>query len=339
MEQDHIDFNTYSLEDFVNNQDFVLWALTPTPELDRYWYKILYTFPEKERLILEAKTIILSLRFETNVMSFEESEHLWTSINTEISAKKPKLSIPLWLKSIAAAAILFLLVNLTLTYYNHYQKVAVNTGFGQIKTLSLPDGTLITLNAKSKVSYLKTWNKDQIREVWINGEAFFKVRHLHKSGNVKSSERFIVHVNQINVNVLGTSFNVNNRRGHVQVALLSGKVGLRTFENDKQLVMNPGEIVEFNQNKTPTKRKINVAEYSSWKEGILHFNNTPIIKVFNYIEDTYGYKAIIENDQIKDKLVSGSFSVSSEDKLLKSISTSLGITIKKVPSTNQLIIK
>jgi transmembrane sensor len=339
MEENYIDFNAYSLEDFVNNQDFVLWALTPSEASDRYWSQIVHAFPEKENLAKEAKIVVQSLRFETSAMSLDESELLWASINAEIGAKKPGLSVPLWLKVIAAAAILFLVSNLALTFYNHFNKIEVTTKFGQLKTLSLPDGTLITLNANSRIAFSKTWDKDQIREVWVDGEAFLKVNHLHKAGYVKPGERFIVHINQIDVEVLGTSFNVNDRRGHVQVALLSGRIGLKSTMSDKLLLMMPGEITEYDQNKISTKRRINVTEYSSWKEGVLHFDNTPISEVFNYIEDTYGYKAIIENDQIKDKRVSGSFSVGSEDQLLKSISASLGISIRKVPSTKQLIIK
>jgi transmembrane sensor len=339
MEENYIDFEAYSLEDFVNNQDFVLWALTPSEASDRYWSLIVQAFPKKENLVKEAKIVVQSLRFETSAMSLDESELLWASINTEIGAKKPGRSVPLWLKAIAAAAILLLVANLALTFYSQFNKIEVTTKFGQLRTLSLPDGTLITLNANSRVSFFKTWDKDKIREVWVNGEAFLKVNHLHKSGNVRPGERFIVHINQIDVEVLGTSFNVNDRRGHVQVALLSGKIGLKSPMSDRQLLMKPGEITDYDQKKISTKRRINVTEYSSWKKGVLHFNNTPIIEVFNYIEDTYGYKAIIENDQIKGKRVSGSFSVGSEDKLLKSISASLGISIRKVPSTKQLIIK
>jgi transmembrane sensor len=342
MAKQRIDFKSYSLEDFINDKDFVLWGTMSTEALDQYWSQVAIDFPEKQEIISNAKMVVQSIKFKSDLMPDTENQKLWQSIAQQTT--KPKRSrpmIPLWLKSFAAAAVLFLIFDLLFSYYKQHQKIEISTAFGVVRSVSLPDGTVITMNANSVLSYLKSWDQQKIREVWITGEAFLNVNHLHRTGKVRPGDQFIVHLNDVDVEVLGTSFNVNDRRGQVKVALLTGKISLKTpvTQNEQTLTMSPGEVVEYAINKPVKKSKINVREYASWKDGMLHFNNTPISAVFNYIEDVYGDKAMIQNEQIKAKKLSGTFSIGSEDALLKAISTSLGISIEKHPSDHQLIIK
>lgn len=340
MENPNADFGSYTLEDFIAIPEFILWVTTPDDELNIFWLQVQNEYPSAQSVIADAKRIVLSMQFRKDEMEPEEQQILWSAIEQHTRLhKKTALQIPLWLRAIAAI-FLFGLIGVTLLLYNQMKQVVISTAFGQLKTLTLPDGSIVTLNANSKIHYPAKWAASQAREVWINGEAFFKVNHLHQSGPVKESDRFIVHAEKVNVEVLGTTFNVNSRRGKIQVALITGRVGVEIKGSEStQVRLLPGELAEYPGHQQPIKKRAVIADdYILWKDGKMHFNNLPMTEVFHLIEDNYGYKAILKDPSIGKRRLSGSFSLSNEDKFFRALSLSMRISIQKNESTHQLIV-
>lgn len=341
MENHNADFGSYTLEDFIDLPDFILWVTVPNDDLNVFWLAVQNEYPLSRPVIADAKRIVLSMQFKTEQMGAEEQQMLWSAI--EQNAKllpKPVVRIPLWIRSIAAI-FLFGLLGIALLLYNQMKEVVISTGFGQLKTLSLPDGSVVTLNANSKIYFPAKWDASHAREVWIKGEAFFKVTHLHQSGAIKQEDRFIVHAEKIDVEVLGTSFNVNSRRGQIQIALVDGRVGVEIKgSKSSQVRLLPGELAEYRRHQQSiTKKTVIASDYILWKDGKMHFNNLPMTEVFHLIEDNYGYKAILKDPLIGNRRLSGSFSLSNEDKFFRALSLSMGISIEKDESTHQLIVK
>jgi len=329
------------LEDFINNPKFVLWVSHPDPELNAFWSGYLAEKPEEEPAMEQAKNIVLAMRFKSENLPADEQKLLWNNIKNSIQQqKRPVLRLSVWLR---AAAALFLLGILSagILWYTQQQRQEFSTAFGERRNLTLPDGSEVTLNANSLISYAKNWKGDKPREVWIEGEAFFKIKHLHKSGIIKPAERFVVHAKKLNVEVLGTSFNVSNRRNLVRVALLTGKVGLdiEGLEND-QLRLIPGELAEYKAGTNALfKSRVAIHNYTDWRNGQLHFNNTPLAEVLVMIEDIYGYKTRLTDPSIAQRRLSGNFSSNTEEVLFKAIATSLGVSIQQNKSVRQLTIK
>lgn len=335
--------NTYQLEDFIDDPEFISWVTLPDHALNLFWQQVQDEYPETKPLISEARDIILAMRIQSESMDLNEQQLLWKSIELQVktSPVKKGRSFSLWLGAAAAVLLIGMISILSLFYFTKYQKQEISTVYGQIRTFTLPDGTIVTLNANSKLQYPENWDKTAIREVWIEGEAFFKVNHLHRSGIIKDAEKFIVHAQKLNVEVLGTSFNVNNRRNLVKVALLTGKVRLGVAgAQDSEINLQPGEMGEYLEHKTAlVKTKVQASDIAAWKNGELHFDNMALSKVLILIEDNYGYRAVLKDKSIGDKRLSGTFSVSSEDALFKAIAISLGISIEKDELNHQLIIK
>lgn len=341
MKKHFADFNSYALEDFIDDPGFILWITAPTKELDAFWQQVTIDYPQTLPVITDAKRIVLSMRFQADQMGIAEQQSLWKNIETAARLRQsPALRIPLWFRSVAAVFLLGLL-SLSVFLYIQQRDVEVSTTFGQMKTLTLSDGSVVTLNANSKLHYPAKWNTDHIREVWIEGEAFFKVNHLHKSGMIKPSDRFIVHAEKLNVEVLGTSFNVNNRRGQVRVALVTGRVGINVKGSaSPQVRLLPGDLAEYLGNRQPiVKKRVSAIDYVLWKSGKMRFDNTSLSEILQLIEDNYGYKVILKDPSIGRRRLSGTFVFSTEDTFFKALSASLGITIEKDQSTHQLIIK
>lgn len=353
MEKQSADFSSFTLEDLIDQPKFILWVTTPDDELNAFWKQVQKEYPQIIPVIADARKIVLSIDFNTAEMTIKEQQSLWLKISEEANLtdhslkpkvhssnpRKPLFTMPLWLRA-SAAVLLFGLLSLSVFLYMQQQQTVITTAFGQTKTLSLPDGSVVTLNANSKLRYAKKWNTSSIREVWIDGEAFFKVNHLHKSGSIKSADRFIVHAEHLNVEVLGTTFNVKNRRERVNVALVTGSVGIKLDGGNSQLIkLVPGELADYRAGETIRKKTVYTSEYTAWQTGELHFNKTPLSDIFVLIEDNYGYKVITADTQIGKRQLSGTFSLSSEDAFFKAISTTLGISFQKNPGTHQLIIK
>jgi len=351
------DFSSYTLEDLIDDPRFILWITMPDESLNAFWAKVQIDHPQLIPVIADATKITLQLRFATDRITTAEEEVLWSRISQEAKLnvqsatpsvkqvavtanRSSSLTIPLWLRT-AAAMLLFGILGLSVFLYLQPGQTVINTAYGETKTVSLPDGSVVTLNANSVLRYAKNWKASAIREVWMEGEAFFKINHLHQSGPVKPGQRFIVHAEKLNVEVLGTTFNVKNRRGRVDVALVNGQVGVEVDgKNDPLLKLFPGELIMFAANeKVIRKKRVSASDYTSWQKGELHFNKTPLSDIFTLIEDNYGYQVIAKDARTGSRQLSGTFSLSSEDAFFRALSISLGISFQKNKATNQLVIK
>ena len=339
MKKQLSDYQFHTLSDLINDQSFMLWVTQPTQELDIKWNSIQQTYPALIPIIASGKELVLSMRFDTAVLGQQEQQELWKSIaaKTTLKANPPK-TIKLWYRYAAAAILVGVLFTAGL-FYSSFQQVNIQTPYGQLKTLTLPDGSIVTLNANSNIKYDKTWAANDIREVWIEGEAFLNVKHLHQSGQVKNHQRFIVHTGALQVEVLGTSFNVNDRRGRTEVALLEGKISLGLDQQAKDpLILAPGDIVEYTGGRL-NKKPINVVEYASWKDGKLYFKDVPLVKIFNDIEDIYGYKIKVDDPNILTRRLSGTMSSKNEKVFFETIARTLNISITPNHASRELIIK
>jgi transmembrane sensor len=112
---------------------------------------------------------------------------------------------------------------------------------------TLPDGSIVTLNKGSQISYPSRF-KSKTREVVLKGEAFFKVEP-------NKNKPFIVRANNIQITVVGTSFNVKTENGITEVVVETGIVQVTT--TDKTVELTAGERATVSvENKTPVKEQI-----------------------------------------------------------------------------------
>ena len=164
-------------------------------------------------------------------------------------------------------------------------KAVVQTQYGEQHTLELADGSKVLLNANSQMIFQRTWSDDEIREVWLEGEAFFDVRRKPKTG-----QRFKVKTQDVTIEVLGTSFNVNNHGDKTSVYLEEGEVKLYFLHLDSTIVMRPGDLIVYNKltGHIVYKHQVHTELYTSWKNGVLIFRDSPLREVLEKIEETYG---------------------------------------------------
>jgi ferric-dicitrate binding protein FerR (iron transport regulator) len=205
----------------------------------------------------------------------------------------------------------------------------IKTAYAQKRAITLPDGSQVVLNANSQIKYKPRPLKNAPREVWVNGEAWFNVVHLNKTGTpVQPAERFIVHLPAMNVEVLGTTFTINTRRNQEQVVLQTGSVKVNVQSTSSPVFLKPGELVKYDKDsKVLSKATTNAADCSLWKENKLKFDNTPLREVIQLIEDDYGYKVAITDSTILDRTIGGTLSSENEQILFRALENMLDVKI------------
>lgn len=174
------------------------------------------------------------------------------------------------------------------------------------------------MNANSSVSYAADWNEDQPREVWLKGEAFLKVLKKGTGGNAK----FKVHTEVLAVEVLGTEFNVNNRRRNTKVVLSSGKVRLKLHKRleGQSVTMQPGDYVEYAEEKTSIrKKKVDTAFYTAWVDNKLLFDKTSLKDIAVLVKDNYGMQLTFQDEELADKRFTGMVPADDVELLLETL--------------------
>ncbi|WP_158640498.1 FecR family protein [Anseongella ginsenosidimutans] len=199
------------------------------------------------------------------------------------------------------------------------------TVYGEIATIVLPDSSTVVLNGNSQISFGREWDQG-VREVWIEGEAFFSVRHTH------DDRKLVVHSSeQLDVEVLGTEFNVYDRPHATRVVLNSGKVKLnirKDNETPRQVDMRPGELVELDENLKYEKRDVNPELYTSWITGKVVLDNTSFREIALLLEETYGLSVTVPDTALYNERFSGAVPSENVEALLKALALSFNLSIK-----------
>lgn len=168
---------------------------------------------------------------------------------------------------------------------------------GRSYRLMLSDGTEVVLNAATTLRFPFSFNARR-REVWVDGEAYFKV--------AKDAVRpFVVHTPLTQIDVLGTSFNVNTyNKGVVSTSLVEGKVS--TQGSDARPVMiQPGYAAAFQEGKGFDLEKFDQEDVLSWISGTYYFYNLPVDKLSDIIFRCYGLHTVLDKTKFANRSVTG----------------------------------
>lgn len=195
---------------------------------------------------------------------------------------------------------------------------AYKTSFGEIQKVTLPDGSKVVLNANSVLTVPRFGFQEDLREVYLNGEASFDVVH------VKNHGRFLVRtMNELNIEVLGTEFNVYSRKSGSKVVLQRGKVRLnyKQGEQSKAVTMKPGDLATMdNKGALQVRYTEQPHQYSAWKFHRFIFDDITFREIANRLEEVFGTKVIIQDKDLANLLISGSFTALDAEELLDILS-------------------
>ncbi|MEM9340700.1 MAG: FecR domain-containing protein [Bacteroidota bacterium] len=214
---------------------------------------------------------------------------------------------------VGIAAGLSILLSFSILFLKRAEEVQVLAASGETKTELFPDGTKISINAQSSITYASGKN----REIALDGEAFFEVA---------KGDDFIVETKWGMVKVLGTSFNVFAREETFEVACKTGKVSVSIPTQSFHQVIGPGEMVRL---EADTVRQINRLPdvIGKWQFGELYFDNQPIQAVFAELQRQFDIT--IEYDDTDNQYFSGYFNNTNLENALEMVCLPLGLSYQK----------
>ncbi|MFD2872480.1 FecR family protein [Mucilaginibacter ximonensis] len=241
-------------------------------------------------------------------------QRIFRDLQTRIMAEKnePEPAIPntgrtrrLWLQVASVAAVLligFLILRPAEEKQDTVDKHLVNAPVNKVIHITLPDGTKVWLNAGSVFKYPKRFSA-KIREVeLLEGRAFFDVTHM-------DNKPFIVKTKNVNVTVLGTSFDVRayKREGTTKVSVVTGKVGITVPSQPEKpaiFLTQREEVIVDPATKYMIKEPVRETVVNLWCKDVLVFDQENLNNVFKAIEKKYNTKITVENKDLLNERIS-----------------------------------
>ena len=198
----------------------------------------------------------------------------------------------LYLISSIAAGLLLLLAIWQILLRPAEDKLVAGNGYH--KEYKLPDGSKVSLNADSKITWSgKRFTND--RHINLTGEAFF---------DVEKGSPFTISANDVNIKVLDTSFNVYARDNSFKISCFTGKIMVSA--RNKSVIISPGESAELSGNDLNYYPDKNLDKTKSWLNGEFFYENICLINVFEEIERQFNVK--FDVNDLKNEFFTGSFS-------------------------------
>ena len=231
----------------------------------------------------------------------------------------------------AAAVLLVILIPATYYYYSKHkteqlvvQYVETFTQCGEIRTIFLPDGTKVTLNAGSALKYPQRFSGDE-RPVELQGEALFDVTS-------DPEHPFTVKTEHLNIRVKGTVFDVKAYQNDIlsSVSVVSGKVEVG-FAEGKTLLVRNQQVIMDPETGSYEQMTIDADKYLLWTNGILYFHKTPVQEMVNVFNRHYPQMKIeLAEGDYSSILISGEYkNTFTAEELLNTIIYITGLKCKK----------
>ena len=172
---------------------------------------------------------------------------------------------------------------------NRSEMKTISTPRGKDYEVVLSDGTVVLLNADSKITFPTRFTGEN-RTVKLVGEAYFKVsKNKHRP--------FIVKTENLSIKVLGTEFNLKAYpHSEVNVTLIKGSVAVNA--QGKEIMLKPGQNAEYNENKEIEITTVDTESYTQWKDGYFYFDNVQLIDVVRELGRWYNVNVEIRNNSL-----------------------------------------
>ncbi len=333
-----MEFGKMDMEDLLADESFINYCKQTAPADIARWEAHLREHPDDEIFIGNAKARFAVIFNAMAMTDRDEQEALLKSRLTSVDPapivqmqgyedKKPKHIFSMFLKLTAAVAVVILAGYFILKNNDHARKEGLKifaAAYGERKNFQLPDGSVVILNAGSKMHINERYGIST-RDIYLEGEAFFDVKH-------NKALPFIVHTPAMDVKALGTAFNVKAYPGEkmTETSLVRGlvEVTLKKGENRKVL-LHPNEKVQWEQpgaetgvDETAKEKKIllpqnlvqcltktdrNEIKEIAWTENKLVFADETFADIAILLERWYGVKIAFADEVTRNYRFTGIF--------------------------------
>lgn len=261
-----------------------------------------------------------------------DTDAAWNKLKSKLHETKQENVVPIQAKNnfkwMLRTAAIFVFATLSFAAYffiiketDVTQRYAAST---VARLIMLPDSSTVYLNKNTGVTYTYADNK---REVILTGEAFFDVKHNEK-------EPFVIHVHDLEIKDIGTTFNVKSKPGSdsVEVLVTSGEVELTAYlspDIKTNYKLLPGQQAVYNRkSKSVTKTHVTDSNTLAYRTKVFVFENASLQVVVTKLSEVYGTQISI-NEAIKDCHITATFKNEKVEAILDVIATTLNLKLTK----------
>ncbi len=194
--------------------------------------------------------------------------------------------------------------------------------------LELADGSCVYLNAETELLFPSRFGNKERKVILNYGEAYFEIAK-------NPDAPFKVEINQAELQVLGTSFNVNCYTEQVATTLVEGS--LRVKSGEEEVVLVPGEQAMLAEKKIDV-REVDLSLYTAWKDGLFVFRRLELEEILKTMQRWYDFEYFFKDDALRTKIFTGAIDRNKgKEEAFKAICKAVGITIKV--SGNQVVLE
>jgi len=262
-----------------------------------------------EKQMESAWAYTANVKYISNIDVNAEWAHFQKSIQT---TKTRSLLSYSWVLKIAASVIVIFSALLGYFTFQNTRNIEI-AALTSNQFFELPDGSVINLQKGSTLEYSKSFGKQLIREVKLNGTAFFKIKR-------DTAHPFVINANEAEVKVLGTSFYLSTapETDNVEVIVIEGKVKLYKRNVEAVgVILEKGEKGIFEKSKnTIIKSSENDVNLLAWHTGKLVYQGERLEKVVQDLSRVYS-KPIIISEAIKNCRLTATFENESLDSIIR----------------------
>lgn len=251
------------------------------------------------------------------------------AVSAEPTVQVPaRRGLPGWWRVARVAAVALLIGTVAFLTYQSYQNpdpidptttLLTQSTTNSTRRLTLPDGSTVLLNRQSSLRYPDAF-EGETREVTLTGEAFFDVKP-------NANQPFIIHAQDTDVRVVGTSFGVRAYNRNVEVSVKTGRVVVR--KQRQEVAVTPGQQVQVDSTADTLRRlpafDANTLAYSTRR---LQFTNQPLSGVIGTLSRYYGTDIQLSATQLRDCRLTAEFENESVETVLGIVAETLQLTVK-----------
>ncbi|MEQ8703008.1 MAG: FecR domain-containing protein [Phaeodactylibacter sp.] len=282
---------------------------------DAEWSEWLEEHPECQAEVSKARELVLAMEFDTQEPTPAQVDNMWSTIDRATREEAQVTSI--WQRrrlTLLAAVVAVLLILAGWWALPAPPEIRLVTTTGGKDIYELPDGSVVILNAQSMISYEPDeW--PSARRIELTGEAFF---------DVKKGTPFLVKTPFGDVQVLGTSFDVEARKERFAVACFTGSVRVAAASSSE--VLSPGEIA-ISQGNVLQIDTFEGEKAAAWREGVHYFESTTLRMVFTELERQFEVKVKLPDD-LADREYTGFFESGDLNAALEAICWPMDLTFE-----------
>ncbi|NEM98415.1 FecR family protein [Pontibacter burrus] len=294
-----MDYTLYKAEDFAADESFISYRLRTDETAINFWENWISRHPEMIDEVMTAENLVDMLHIRLPQEEFEaEYKRLQDFIQFEADTSAPQVqefettkfrlhNTKRWaVVALACAAVLLVFIlrkPLTTPAAAPTEWVTIYNPPGQRSTIQLTDGSTISLNANSTLTYPKSF-RGETREVKLDGEAYFEIAE-------NPQKPFIVRAHKLTTTVLGTKFNIKFKPDEekIEVALVEGSIKVGVTDLKQEIILKPNEQITYSEAaNTLTTSSFIAEDLVSWKDGILLFRDASFKEVSDKLFQNYG---------------------------------------------------